>query len=281
MANSSSRGGARVIWACVHTAEGIRKASDLKAFFERSTDSSAHAVADDNTLLDNLVPYDRASWTLRNGNTRSLNLELCGFAKWTRAEWLQHQGMLDNAAAWIRRACQWAGIPIVKLSAADIKAGRAGVIGHVDYTNGTGDGTHWDPGPGFPWDIVIARAAGSAGGVTTSTKTVIPMEECMKDVPAGQDVETRLFAAGRPHFLWIEATAGSKVTVRDIAYVKRTSTDPNKKTGDYGPLGQPGYPDLRGSVFDADRPGPIQFADDVAWVTLYTDADDEFSVAIG
>lgn len=161
MANSSSRRGARVIWVCVHTAEGIRKASDLKAFFERSTNASSHAVADDSTLLDNLVPYDRASWTLRNGNSRSDNLELCGFAAWSRAEWINnHQGMLNNAAAWVRSRCLARGIPIVHLLPADVKAGRAGVIGHVDYTQGTGDGTHWDPGPGFPWDIVIARAAG-------------------------------------------------------------------------------------------------------------------------
>jgi hypothetical protein len=160
MVNSSSRNGARVLWVTVHTAEGIRKASDLKAFFERSTTSSAHAVADNSTLLDNLVPYDRAAWTLRNGNSRSDNLELCGFASWSRAQWLDsNQGMLNQAAAWIRSRCQARGIPIVKLSAADVRAGKAGVIGHVDYTNGTGDGTHWDPGPGFPWDIVIERAA--------------------------------------------------------------------------------------------------------------------------
>lgn len=159
MTNSSSRSGAHVIWVTVHTAEGIRKASDLKAFFEHSTNSSAHAVADDSTLLDNLVPYDRAAWTLRNGNSRSDNLELCGFAAWSRDEWIgNHQGMLNNTAAWVRSRCLARGVPIVKLSAADVKAGRAGVIGHVDYTNGTGDGTHWDPGPGFPWDIVIARA---------------------------------------------------------------------------------------------------------------------------
>ncbi|MGW4484346.1 N-acetylmuramoyl-L-alanine amidase [Amycolatopsis sp. NPDC004368] len=188
MAGSSSRGGARVLWVTVHTAEGIRKASDLQAFFNRSTDSSAHAVADDNTLLDNLVPYDRAAWTLRNGNPKSDNLELCGFASWSRDEWLtEHQGMLRNAANWIRSRCTARGIPITKLSAADVHAGKAGVIGHVDYTNGTGDGTHWDPGPGFPWDVVISMASGavaggggSAGGGTVPSTTTT-REESMAE----------------------------------------------------------------------------------------------------
>jgi hypothetical protein len=162
MAPSGSRNGAKVIWICVHTAEGIRDADDLKAFFDRSTNSSSHAVADDTELIENCVPYDRAAWTLRNGNEESDNLELCGFASWSRAEWLNnHQGMLNQAALWIRRRCNARGVPIVKLSAADVRARKAGVIGHVDYTNGTGDGTHWDPGPGFPWDVVIARAKGT------------------------------------------------------------------------------------------------------------------------
>lgn len=159
MAKSSSRGSTRVKWIVVHTAEGIRKASDLKAFFDRSTVSSAHAVADDSTLLDNLVPYERAAWTLRNGNEESDNLELCGFASWSRETWInEHHGMLEKAAEWIRSRCRARGIPMVKLSAADVRAGKSGVIGHVDYTNGMQDGTHWDPGPGFPWDVVMDLA---------------------------------------------------------------------------------------------------------------------------
>jgi len=159
MAPSSSRNGARVLWITIHTAEGIRKAVDLKAFFDRATDRSAHAVADDQTLIENCVPYDRAAWTLRNGNTRSDNLELCGFAAWSRDEWLtNHKGMLNFAANWARSRCLARGIPIVKLAPTDVAAGKSGVIGHVDYTLGTHDGTHTDPGPGFPWDYVIARA---------------------------------------------------------------------------------------------------------------------------
>ncbi len=171
---SSSRGGARVIWVAVHTAEGARTAEDLRAYFARSTTSSAHAVADDTTLLQSLVPYDRAAWTLRNGNARSDNLELCGFADWTRDEWIeQHGGMLHAAATWIRSRCKARGIPIRKLTPAQVGAGWSGVIGHVDYTNGTGDGTHWDPGPGFPWDIVMALARGETVALDNADKDYI------------------------------------------------------------------------------------------------------------
>lgn len=169
--HSSDRDGRTVLWVTVHTAEGIRKASDLVAFFNRSTTSSCHAVADDKALIDNLVPYDRAAWTLRAGNARSDNLELCGFASWTHDEWMtEHRGMLDHAAAWIRARCLARHIPIHKIGPADVRAGRAGVIGHADYTTGTGDGSHWDPGPGFPWAYVIAKANADPTPVPTYTE---------------------------------------------------------------------------------------------------------------
>jgi hypothetical protein len=210
MANSSSRNGARVLWVTVHTAEGIRKASDLKAFFDRSTSSSAHAVADDFTLLDYLVPYDRASWTLRSGNGRSDNLELCGFAAWTRDEWVNnHQGMLSNAAAWIRSRCLARGIPIRKLSSVQVAAGANGVIGHVDYTNGTGDGTHWDPGPGFPWDIVIARAAGASPNPAPEPEPAQTGVELMERITV-----TPPNAGSNPVRVFLSGTAGAGVVIR-------------------------------------------------------------------
>jgi len=199
MAPSSSRNGARVIWVAVHTAEGIRKASDLKAYFDRSTNSSAHACADDNVLLDHCVPYDRAAWTLRRGNPISDNLELCGFAKWTRDEWLtHHKGMLNHAAAWIRSRCVARGIPIRKIGPAEVAKNQSGVFGHVDYTNGKRDGTHWDPGPGFPWDYVINRAAGGGDAVQEDTMSAADayngFAQLLKDVDGGraEDLKTIL-----------------------------------------------------------------------------------------
>lgn len=186
---SSSRNGARVIWIAVHTAEGATTAANLKAYFDRaSTQASSHAIADDNVLWEALVPYDRASWTLRNGNPKSDNLEITGFAKWSRAEWLQHMGMLRNTAQWIRNRCRARGIPMVKLSPADVRAGKAGVIGHVDYTNGTGDGTHWDPGPNFPWDLVMQMANGQDGEDDLNANQDLMLKRIYEQLTGTQDV---------------------------------------------------------------------------------------------
>lgn len=171
---SSSRGGQRIIWVAVHTAEGATTASSLRNFFDGNSNASCHTIIDAGSTLD-IVPRSRAAWTLRNGNSRSVNAELCAFAKWSRAQWLSSgtvngcrnpRVIVSRTAAWVRRECVASGVPMVKLTAADVRAGRSGVIGHVDYTNGTGDGSHWDPGPNFPWDIVMAEVRQGSNATT-------------------------------------------------------------------------------------------------------------------
>jgi hypothetical protein len=267
MAPSSSRGSAPRLWLAVHTAEGILKATDLRAFFDRSTNSSAHACADDGVLLDNLVSYDRAAWTLRSGNEESDNLELCGFAAWSRETWLQHDGMLTNAATWLRRRSQATGIPLVKLSAADVAANRRGVIGHIDYTNGKHDGTHWDPGPGFPWDIVIARARGESARPSTPAE-IAHREDRYMLAPAAADDFITVPCNGKSR-IYIGTGYGRSVTV--IQANKIGETIRNGTGGNY--LG------TFSGVIDADRPGPIELGrtDIVAVVVRYS-ADHPFTI---
>jgi hypothetical protein len=102
-------------------------------------------------------------------------------------------------------------------------------------------------------------------------------EESVMEMPAGTHVRKRLFAAGRPHFLWWELGWDDvQVTVHQIAYVKRTPPGAGKE---YGHVGDPGYPNV--TVFDKDRPGPIAFADDVAWVTVEYSCPVDTTAAIG
>lgn len=85
----------------------------------------------------------------------------------------------------------------------------------------------------------------------------------MANMKAGTHVRDYIPAAGRPHFLWWQVGWGEKVTIHNVAYIRRT---PPGAGADYGPVGQPGYPDLKS--FDADRPGPVEFAADVAVIAV-------------
>jgi hypothetical protein len=172
---SDPRGARAVSLVAAHTAEGARTATSLGAYFyQAATQASSHVGIDAGATLQ-YVGYDRSAWTIRSGNPISDNAEICGFAHWTREQWLSTatadgcpnpRAMLDRTAAWIRSRCLARGIPIRKLTSAQVAAGQSGVIGHVDWTNGMHDGTHTDPGSGFPWDYVIAKASegGSTGG---------------------------------------------------------------------------------------------------------------------
>lgn len=157
--NRSSRGKAPVRLIVIHTAEGARTAAALGAYFAKPAAQSSSHVGIDDAVVEQYVPYDQAAWTIRSANPISDNAELCGFAAWTRDQWLgEHRRMLELAAGWIRERCLARGIPIRKLTPAQVGAGAAGVCGHVDWTLGTGDGTHTDPGKGFPWDVVMEMA---------------------------------------------------------------------------------------------------------------------------
>jgi len=165
LAKSESRDGAPVLWEALHTAEGPGPAAggveSLVAYFTKpGVRASCHAAADDTKLREGLVPYDRAAWTLRAGSRYSDNLEMCGYAGWTRAMWLRHLPMVRHAARWAALRCRARGILPRRLTVHQVAERRdRGIIDHNTYTVATGDGTHWDIGPNFPWDVFLPICA--------------------------------------------------------------------------------------------------------------------------
>jgi N-acetylmuramoyl-L-alanine amidase len=171
---SSPRGGDDIDWAALHSAEGARTVESLFGFFDRGQHASSHAGADGYRLSGSWVPDERAAWTLLNGNSRSLNLELCGFARWTREQWLSTgwvdgvwnpRQMIRHAAAWLREKCNRHNIPKRLLTPDQVARGERGILDHFRYTIGTGDGNHTDVGKNFPFDVLLADLNASGGGV--------------------------------------------------------------------------------------------------------------------
>lgn len=160
--NYSSRGGSKVRLIVVHTAEGSSSIEGLGNFFASSSSAvSSHAGADDSpgTIGEYVKPPNKA-WTQADANPYSVAIELCAFAAWTPADWNRHPTMLENCGRWIAEEAARFGIPIRRLSASEAQGGQAGVCGHNEL--GAAGGGHWDPGPAFPWEDVIAIAKGGA-----------------------------------------------------------------------------------------------------------------------
>lgn len=175
--NYSSRGGSGVRLVIVHTAEGSTSYQSLGSFFGSSSAGvSSHTGIDDTPgRIGEYVRRDFKAWTAGDANPHSVNVELCGFAAWTPADWERHPVMLDNTARWIAEECEHYGIPIRKLAAGAALGGQAGVCGHVDVS---GPGGHWDPGPSFPWSRVL-EAAKSGGPVYGDAPAKPPPPEPM------------------------------------------------------------------------------------------------------
>ena len=119
-----------------------------------------------------LVADVRQAWgAMPTGNRIGLHICIEGYARWSRSEWTAKgrdglEGMAHDIAAWAKSY----SIPLVRLTAADVKAGKRGICTHADITAAFRESDHTDPGSGFPLDLVIARARElNQGGIVALT----------------------------------------------------------------------------------------------------------------
>jgi hypothetical protein len=139
--------------------EGPTSAEDGASYDQRRTDgTSTHYFVDQNSVVQCVLTRDTAYSAFQYGNARGIQYELCGTAQ-SRAQWLDaaSNATITNAARQIARDCAKWGIPAQRIGPSQMLAGQRGICGHVDVTNAYGLGDHTDPGPEFPWDVLIAR----------------------------------------------------------------------------------------------------------------------------
>jgi N-acetylmuramoyl-L-alanine amidase len=158
--NYSSRGGAGVRLIVIHTAEGARTIEELGNFFASSSSGvSSHTGIDDKDgTIGEYVKRGNKAWTASGANPVAVQVELCAFASWSKAEWNKHPNMLSNCARWIAEEADAFDLPITKLSASQAQGSGRGVCQHNDL--GSWGGGHWDCGGGFPIDDVLEMARG-------------------------------------------------------------------------------------------------------------------------
>lgn len=157
-ADYSSRGGTDVDCLILHTAEGSTTAKGLGLYFRDSTRQvSSHWGIGQQGELGLYVHPDLAAWTAGAVNLRAEQVELCGFARWSRTTWLGFPKMLETCARLIADRAQARKLAIRHGSVTDLKNHVRAVYDHDDASKAY-SGTHWDVGAGFPWDVVLGRA---------------------------------------------------------------------------------------------------------------------------
>ena len=152
------------LWIVVHDMEASEtstRAESTAAYFANPGDGrsvSSHYTVDSDSVVQCVLLRDVA-WTVGNrpGNNRGINWELSGFARQSRAEWLDPfgLGMFAQMAPIVRADAAKYGIPLERRTVAELKAMRPGITSHNDLRLAFGGTTHTDPGPNFPWDVFM------------------------------------------------------------------------------------------------------------------------------
>lgn len=190
---STGRDGRAVQYIVVHYTAGSERstsAEDGAAYDARRTDNvSTHYFVDQNSVVQCVYTWNRANAAFFYGNRLGIQYELCGTAQ-TRAQWLDEasDATLWLAAKQMARDCKKYSLPVRRLTTAQMRAGERGLCGHVDVTNAYGQGDHTDPGPEFPWDVLLARVAHYLTPTTPTSEEDDDMKACLFHKEIGTQV---------------------------------------------------------------------------------------------
>ena len=146
----------------IHSAEaadslgGDTSAEGVANYFSRPTTKASTQLAVDRDSCVRMLPDLIIPWGASGANSDGLHVEICGYAKWSNAEWLQRRSMLQRAAYRVARWCWQYDIGSKWLSNKQLANGTArGLTTHAQVNEVFKRGTHWDPGPGFPRDVFL------------------------------------------------------------------------------------------------------------------------------
>lgn len=154
--NSGQRDPSAIKWIVVHDTEGGTAKSVAQMFHSPSSSASTHLVVDQFDCYRMLDDKD-IPWGAPGANTNGYHIEHCGFARWTRAEWLQHDATLRRGAYKAAVRCVRYSIPARWVGPIGLALGRKGLTTHADVTKWKKTiGGHTDPGPNFPKDVYLA-----------------------------------------------------------------------------------------------------------------------------
>nr|DAS46744.1 MAG TPA: PGRP protein [Bacteriophage sp.] len=109
---------------------------------------------------DNYIPWAAGT----TGNRVGLHASAIGRASRGRGAWTNHPKQLESLARWAADLHTRYGLPLVWLTAEQVRAGARGFCGHAEVSAAWREVDHTDPGAGFPHDIVLGRAREIATG---------------------------------------------------------------------------------------------------------------------
>lgn len=141
----------------LHSTEGDTAEGAASWFADPRSGVSTHLVVGEDGAF-RAVPDDVVAYGAAGANDDGLHIELAGRANWSRDRWLQQQKTLMLAAEAITAWSAAYAIPLRLLTAAEVKAGKRGVVSHKTISEAFRASDHFDPGPNFPYDTLLSFA---------------------------------------------------------------------------------------------------------------------------
>lgn len=215
----------------VHTTENALSASaqSVAKWQADSQSGSYHVLVqrDGATLRENTDNW--MAWSAGpTANWRGLHISCVARARMSRAEWLREDKMLrsvaNQIAVWSRRY----NIPLVRISAAEVRHGKRGVCGHSEASAAWRESDHTDPGNGFPFDVVLAYAR----AILSPPKKAIPAKRIA--APNGDKVDdmelNKIVRSIVPGSTFKAPLKDFILTADSQAYAARQAAEANQKT---------------------------------------------------
>ena len=149
-----------IVIHCTDGHEGTRQDDNVAEMFAKRDlfpRRSCHYVVDADSVTQ-CVEDDSVAWHCGStGNLRGLGIEICGFAKQTRADWLDDvsKATLGIAARLTHELCKRYNLPLEVLNADALRAGHSGITTHASVSAAWKESSHTDPGPNFPMDAFM------------------------------------------------------------------------------------------------------------------------------
>lgn len=146
--------------------EGATTAEGVANFFHNQpkgpNGSSAHVCVDNDSDVACVREGDTA-WAAPRANADGLHIEQAGYARQTRAQWLDpySRAVIKRAAHVAAAWCHQYGIRPNLLTDAELRNGQAtGITTHLQVTRVLNGGVgHTDPGDHYPMDLFLADLA--------------------------------------------------------------------------------------------------------------------------
>ena len=180
--DSGSRSIGNLAWIIFHTTEnsGDTTAQDVARYQQSPSAGGSYNVIVDKfgtsvrSNDDNYIPWAAGSDQANDGG---LHISIVGQAAQAREVWLRdYDRALRKAAEVVAKWSTDYGIPLVRRSTADLIAGVKGIAGHNECSQAFGGSDHWDPGTGFPYDVVIGHAQAILDAGNTANPAIVRNE---------------------------------------------------------------------------------------------------------